>query len=90
MGTLLTNSKMDPALAARIEASVRGRKGAPGSPPLVRRMVAAARLVLLLTIAFAIYTALAGPRGERRAPERRPTAPGAVNAAPASLADAGK
>lgn len=50
MGTLLTNDKMSPELRARIEASVRGRRGgAPqGGPP--PRLRATLRLVMLVCI----------------------------------------
>jgi hypothetical protein len=58
MPTSLTNSRMDPALAARVEASVTGRRTAPGAAPRVRRMISLARLVLVLTAAFAIYSAV--------------------------------
>jgi len=79
MPTLLTTSKMDPALAARIEASVTGQKTAhddrlhPG-PKVVRgraattrRLVSVARLVLVLTIVFCIYSLVAFRRESERA-----------------------
>lgn len=72
MATFLTTSKMDPALAERIEASVRGRKGTGGrrSAAQVRRLVSIARAVLVLTAVFAVYSVVTGRREARRALER--------------------
>ncbi len=51
MPTLLTNSKMSPALARRIEASI--RKGRPGGMAVERRFVALFRFVTLVGIVVA-------------------------------------
>jgi hypothetical protein len=59
MPTLLVSSKMNPALAARVEASVTGRRKDPTrrmSPGVVRRLVAWGRVVLVIALAFAVYT----------------------------------
>jgi hypothetical protein len=69
MATFLTTSKMNPALAARVESSVRGRRARPGAAR-VRRVVALARLVLLLTVAFGIYGAVTTRRRTQRELER--------------------
>lgn len=76
MATFLTTSKMDPALAERIEASVRGRKGtgARRSAAQARRLVSIARVVLVLTAVFAVYSVVTGRRAAQRALERSRTA----------------
>lgn len=71
MPTFLTTSKMNAALATRIEASVRGRKGRQTSS--IRRIVALARLVLILTVGFAIYNIVVGQREKKRALEQTRT-----------------
>src|SRR5688572_10182527 len=93
MATFLTTSKMDPALAARVEASVRGRKvsgtGADSrrSKARTRRIVSVARLVLVLTAGFAVYSVVTGRREAKRALERsRTTLLDSVRAQGASLA----
>lgn len=63
MATFLTTSKMNPSLAARVERSVRGRSG---SAIPMRRVIAIARVVLVLTLAFGIYSIVRGRRQERR------------------------
>lgn len=50
MATFLTNAKMAPALAARIEASVRGRRGGHSGTVALRRFVSGFRLVLLVSV----------------------------------------
>jgi hypothetical protein len=74
MATFLTTSKMDPALAERIEASVRGQKGSRTARRTLaaraRRIVSLARLVFVLTAVFGVYTVVAGRREARRALER--------------------
>ena len=79
MPTFLTTSKMDPALAARIEASITGRKATPEeglrsgakvvrrSAATTRRLVSIARLVLVVTIVFCTYSLLAFRRESERA-----------------------
>src|SRR5262245_58079942 len=78
MATFLTTSKMDPALAARIEASVRGRKGSQKgqrtSAARARRLVALARVVFVLTAIFGVYSVIVGRRQARHALERSRTA----------------
>ncbi len=65
MGTLLTTSKMPPALAARVEASVRGTKAnAPRSPKL--RIRAVARVLVVVAIASVTTTVVSSWRSARR------------------------
>lgn len=66
MPSFLVNRRMDPALADRVLATVRGRKPKPGSGVLVRRIVAMARVVLVLTAALAIYSGLTLRRAAQR------------------------
>jgi hypothetical protein len=61
---------MDPALAARIEASVRGRKRQPGAPRLSPRLVALVRVSLVLAVAFVGYSVVGARRRDRREIER--------------------
>lgn len=61
MPTFLVNARMNPALAARVEASVTGRKKDPTgrvSPNVVRRLVAWARVVLVVALAVGVYVGL--------------------------------
>jgi hypothetical protein len=74
MATFLTTSRMDPALAARIEASVRGRKRRPGAPRLSPRLVALVRVGLVLAIAFVGYSVVGARRRDREEIERARTA----------------
>jgi hypothetical protein len=55
MATFLTTSKMNPALAARIEASVRGRRGQTVTSRSARRFSSILRLVAAVAIALSIY-----------------------------------
>ncbi|CAN5924102.1 hypothetical protein BH11MYX4_BH11MYX4_18730 [soil metagenome] len=66
MATFLTTSRMDPALAQRIEASVSGRTRKPGGPVLSPRLVALVRIGLVLGIAFVGYAAVAARRRDRQ------------------------
>ncbi len=50
MPTFLTTPKMAPALAARVEASVRGRRGSPGDPASSARIVSVVRIALIVII----------------------------------------
>ncbi len=70
MPTFLTTSKMDPALAERIDASVRGKQGARRSAARSRRIVSLLRLVLVVTVALGIYNIVVGRRESKRALER--------------------
>lgn len=63
MPTFLTTPKMDPALAARVEASVRGRRGSSNRG---RRFAVTARLMLLGAIVYSVY-AFATIRQKQRA-----------------------
>ena len=51
MASFLTNPKMDPALAARVEASVRGRRATPGDASSAAHVRALIRLVLVVLVA---------------------------------------
>lgn len=91
MGSLLITSKMDPALAARIEASVRGRRNKPGARRIAPRFVAVARLGLVLAVAFGIYAFVSVRRRERQEVERsRAALLDSVRAQGASLTPAEK
>lgn len=70
MPTLLVTSRMNPALAARVEASVTGRKTKSARASSLRRIVAVARVVIVLTLAFAIYSAVTVRRAAQRDVER--------------------
>ena len=86
MGTFLTTSRMDPALARRIEASVSGRKRKAGGPLLAPRLVALVRLGLVVGLAFAGYAAVSARRSARQEIERtRASLLSAVQAQAASL-----
>jgi hypothetical protein len=61
MATLLTSSKMHPALAARVDASVRGRGRTAVSP----RVVALARLGFVVAAVALVYSVVGFRRGER-------------------------
>lgn len=86
MSTLLTTSRMDPALVRRIEASVSGRKKKAGGPLLSPRLVALVRVGLVLGVAFLGYSAFAARRGAKREVEgARASLLGAVQAQASSL-----
>ena len=70
MPTFLTTSKMDPALAERVDASVRGKKGPRRSAARARRIVSLLRLVLVVTVALGIYNIVVGRRESKRALEQ--------------------
>lgn len=55
MPTLLTNPKMDPALVARIEASLARRSGHAGREIYRPKWIALARVLGVLAIAFTVY-----------------------------------
>lgn len=63
MRTLLTNSRMAPELAARIEASVRGSK--PGDAASAARSTALVRLVVLLAVVAVGAALVVGRREEK-------------------------
>jgi hypothetical protein len=65
MPTFLTTATMDPALAARVEASVTGRRPRLRAASGTRRIVAVARFVLVLTVAFGIYVTVSGRRRQK-------------------------
>ncbi|MBS2016997.1 MAG: hypothetical protein JST00_29185 [Deltaproteobacteria bacterium] len=65
MATLLTNPRMDPALAARIEASVTGKKLAPGAPRSKPRFVMLMRLGVVVLVAFVVQSVVGWKRKER-------------------------
>ncbi|HQY61698.1 MAG: hypothetical protein IPF92_16935 [Myxococcales bacterium] len=60
MPTFLVTSRMSPALAARVEASVTGRSSSPRAAG--RRLVALARFVGLGVVAFAVVSLVAARR----------------------------
>lgn len=69
MGTFLTTSKMHPALAARIEASVRGRRRRAPGASLAPGLVSAARLAVVAIVVAGILAVVLGQRRDRRALE---------------------
>jgi hypothetical protein len=74
MPTLLVSSKMNPALAARVEASVSGQKKTPTgrmSPSVVRRLVAWGRVVLVVALALAIYSGVTAYQRTKRELEQK-------------------
>lgn len=86
MPSFLVSSKMNPALAERVLASVRGRKAKAAL--IGRRIVAVARVVLVITVVFAIYTAVMIRRTAQRDVERsRAQLLEAVRARSAGLSD---
>lgn len=86
MSTFLTTSRMDPALARRIEASVSGRKRKAGGPLLSPRLVALVRVGLVVGLAFLGYSAVSARRGAKQEIERtRAALLAAVQAQAASL-----
>jgi hypothetical protein len=75
MATFLTTTKMHPALAARIEASVRGEEHRAGAPKrLPPRVISLARAALVLVVALGVYTVVSGRRHDREELERARTA----------------
>jgi hypothetical protein len=74
MPTLLTNSKMDPALAARIEASLGRRTARAKSAIYKARVVALARLVAVTAVlAAGVALYVSGARARDRFERRRAT-----------------
>lgn len=71
MATWLTTSKMDPALAARVEKSVRGGRNAS---PVLRRLVGIARIGAVFALVFGVYTCVSGRRRDASALESRRSA----------------
>ncbi|MEO6573853.1 MAG: hypothetical protein ABIP89_08440 [Polyangiaceae bacterium] len=72
MGSFLTTPKMSPALAARVEASVRGRRHHPGGA--APRMVSLARIGSLSAITLLIGSLVVSHYQEHQALERSRTA----------------
>jgi hypothetical protein len=69
---LLVNARMDPALAARVEASVTGRRGgARPTASVVRRVVALTRVVFVAVLVVAVWTGVSSYRRARRDLEQR-------------------
>lgn len=89
MPTLLVNARMDPALAARIEASVTGRKkSATGrvSPGVVRRLVAWARVGIVVALGVAVYAGVTTYRRvHRELDEKRGELLAAITSAQANV-----
>lgn len=70
MPTFLVTSRMNPALAARVEASVTGRRPRAARASNLRRLVALARVLLVLTLGLAVYAAITIRRAAQRDVER--------------------
>ncbi len=71
MPTLLVTSKMSPALAARVEASVSGRRGRPSTHRFTTpRLMSIVRLVIVLTVVSVVVAVVMVRRGEQQAFER--------------------
>lgn len=89
MPTSLVNARMNPALAARVEASVTGRKKSETgrvSPSIVRRLVAWGRVVLVMALAGAAYAGVtAYRRVHRELDEKRAALLGSVANAQADV-----
>ena len=84
MGTFLTTRRMDPALAARIEASVSGRKASEST--WRPRLVAIARLAAVVAVVTVVVGVMALRRRDRRELEAsRAALLDTVHAASASL-----
>ena len=66
MATFLTTSKMDPALAARIEASVRGRDRKAGRSTLAPRLVAVVRFAVVVGVVVGICSFVLARRRDKR------------------------
>lgn len=65
MPTLLTNPRMDPALAARVEGSVTGKKATPGVPRAKPRFVMLMRLGVVVLVAFIVQSVVGFKKKER-------------------------
>ena len=91
MPTLLTNPKMDPALAARIEASIQRRRGHSGRDIYRPSTVAIARALMVLAIVGMATTIFVAQRRAREKFERRRAAlAGAVEAQASTLTESEK
>jgi hypothetical protein len=89
MPTLLTTAKMSPALAARVEASVAGRRGMPGRRFSKPRLVSIVRMGVVLTILSLVSFVALAWRGEKLAFEKeRATLLAAVQKESATLTPA--
>src|SRR5882724_3109623 len=89
MPTLLVNPKMSPALAARIEASVAGRRGQPGRRFAAPRLMSIVRLGLVAAVALVVIGVVVVRRSEQQALERdRATLLASVQKESATLTDA--
>jgi hypothetical protein len=67
LASFLTTEKMDPALAARVEASVRGRRHQPvRRAALAPRLVSVARFAVVLALALALVAFVLVRRRDRR------------------------
>jgi hypothetical protein len=71
MPTFLVTSRMAPALAARVQASVTGRKRDPGASSRMRRIASLARLALVLVLVFATHTVVTTRQRMRADVEQR-------------------
>jgi hypothetical protein len=92
MPTLLTTPKMSRALAARIEASVQGRRGTKATRRFATpRLMSVVRLGVVLAIASLVAFVVLARRGEQRALEKdRAALLAAVQKESASLTEADK
>jgi hypothetical protein len=66
MPTLLVTAKMDPALAARIEAAVSGKRRKPGRSGLAPSLVSIARFGAIAALALVVYSVLGARRHEKQ------------------------
>jgi hypothetical protein len=86
VATFLTTSKMDPALAARIDASVRGRRGKPRLSTFGPRAVAFARLGAVATcVLFVTWVVLMRGRNRQDVEQAKSALRAAVRDKRASL-----
>ncbi len=89
MPTLLTNRRMDPALASRIEASLRGKNASGAREAGSPRLVAITRLVAIVGVIAAVYTVVSTKIHDKQELERdRRALLDAVRAESASLTPA--
>lgn len=88
MATFLTTARMDPALAARIAASVTGKKKKPGGPVLAPRLVSLVRVAVVFLAVGVVYSLLQVRHREKQEMTRtRAELLAAVRASASSLSE---